>query len=520
MLALISGVLTIFFMRHLFMKPVMDVTEVLSGIKQNDGDISATLPVYTHDEISVLAANYNDFVEKLKGIIADTRTRSVNVALSAARLKKVIGQAHTKAGEQEESAHQVFQSSSEATQAIDEIAQSTLQISEKNSANLEDVRASRAELIKVQEQIEAIHDLVTRFQATVHSLHANSHNITQILSMVQDFSDQTNLLALNASIEAARAGDAGRGFAVVADEVRGLAQKVGEATTEIDKNISQMSSLVSDTDSSAKNIMGYVETTGEFIEHTNGQFNQMVDDFERVNSQLASISVAIEELSYTNKNSHKHVERITLLSAEIKEEMGRSNDYSNGLEVSTEESQELLSRFIIGYGAFEAIIQTARMFKQEVDQQLEQLNLSCNLFDTSYQRMNPNQLPAKFMTGYVDRFDRLLQPLYDGFVQQNPDFIYSVLVDKNGYIGTHHAKVSQPMTGDFIKDNANSRNRRIFFGTRSEQRRATHTQPFMLQTYVRDTGEILNELSIPVFIEGRHWGALIIGFDPQVLLRA
>lgn len=516
--ALVSGVFTIFFMRHLFLKPIKDVTTILGAIKEKDGDISATLPVYTFDEISTMSTSYNDFSAKLKEIIADTRSRSVNVALSAARLKKIIGQAYDKATEQEERAHQVFQSSTESTQAIDDIARSTIQISEKNSSNLDDVRGSCSELMKVQEQIEAIRDLVTNFQTTVQSLQSNSQNITQILCMVQDFSDQTNLLALNASIEAARAGDAGRGFAVVADEVRGLAQKVGSATSEIDKNISQMSSLVADTNDSAKNILGYVETTGDFIEDTNGQFGQLVQDFEQVNSQLSSISAAIDELSYTNKNSHKHVEQITKISAEIKEEMDSSQSFSNDLEVSTEESQELLSRFIIGYGAFENIIQKGRYFKSELDQQLGQLSGRCNVFDTQYQRLNPGQRPEKFSVGYVDQFDSALQPMFDAFVQRNPEFIYSVLVDKNGYIGTHHRAVSNGICGDFTVDNAKSRNKRIFFDTRSEQRRATHTQPFLLQTYVRDTGEILNELSLPVYIEGRHWGALIMGFDPQVLL--
>ncbi|WP_415887560.1 methyl-accepting chemotaxis protein [Neptuniibacter sp. QD29_5] len=516
--ALIGGVFTIFFMRHLFLKPIQDVTTVLAAIREKDGDISATLPVYTFDEISTMSSSYNDFSAKLKEIIADTRSRSVNVALSAARLKKIIGQAHKKASEQEERAHQVFLSSNEATQAIDEIARSTMQISEQNTSNLDEVRGSSAELLKVQEQIEAIRDLVNQFQSTVQSLQANSQNITQILSMVQDFSDQTNLLALNASIEAARAGDAGRGFAVVADEVRSLAQKVGSATSEIDKNISQMSSLVSDTNDSAKNILGYVETTGDFIENTNGQFGQLVKDFEQVNGQLSSISAAIDELSYTNKNSHKHVEQITQISADIKGEMDHSQSYSDDLEVSTEESQELLSRFIIGYGAFESIIQKGRSFKAELDENLSGLSSRCNIFDTNYLRLNPNQKPEKFSVSYVDQFDAMLQPVFDAFVQRNSEFIYSVLVDKNGYIGTHHRKVSNPLTGDFIVDNAQSRNRRIFFNTRSEQRRATQTQPFLLQTYVRDTGEILNELSIPVFVDGRHWGALIMGFDPQVLL--
>ncbi|MDO6515197.1 methyl-accepting chemotaxis protein [Neptuniibacter sp. 2_MG-2023] len=517
-LALAGGIFTIFFMRHLFLKPIQDITRVLSAIKEKGGDISVTLPVYTCDEISVMAQSYNEFSSKLKDIIADTRSRSVNIAVSAARLKKVIGQASNNASDQEDKAHQVFQSSSESTQAIDEIARSTIQISEQNSSNLNDVRGSSSELLKVQEQVEAIHQLVSEFQTKIASLHANSQNITQILLMVQEFSEQTNLLALNASIEAARAGDAGRGFAVVADEVRGLAQKVGSATSEIDKNISQMSSLVSDTGSSAKNILGYVESTGQFIEQTNIQFGQLVTDFEQVDGQLSGISAAIDELSYTNKSSHKQVDLITKISAEIKQEMEHSQSFSNDLEVSTEESQELLSRFIIGYGAFESIIVKGRGFHSELQGLLEELGQRCNIFDTNYQRVNPDQQPAKFVTSCTDKFDGCFQAVIDRFVELNSEFIYTVLVDQRGYIATHHKKVSKPMTGDFSIDNLQSRNRRIFFDTRSEQRRATHTQSFLMQTYIRDTGEILNELSIPVFVGGRHWGALIMGFNPDVLL--
>lgn len=516
--AILSGVFSIFFMRHLFLVPIKGITTVLKAIKEKDGDISATLPNYTYDEISDMADSYNDFSRNLKEMIADTRTRSVKVAFSAARLKKTISQAHNKADEQEQRANLVFQSSNEATQAIAEIAKSTAGISEKNTLNLTDVRNSSKELLKVQQQIQSIRELVIQLQDTGQSLQINSINITKILSMVKDFSDQTNLLALNASIEAARAGDAGRGFAVVADEVRGLAQKVGVATTEIDNNISQMSSLVSVTNDSAQNILGYVQKTEEFVEHTNTQFYKLVADFEQVNSQLTGISTAVEELSYSNKDSHDHVENITKISCEIKTEMDRSQGYSDELEISTEESQELLSRFIIGYGAFENIIQSARTCKKQIDQQLETLKQSCNLFDHNYQRTNPGQEPAKFNTNYVGTFDTKLQPLFDRFVQMHPEFIYTVLVDKKGYIGTHHKVASTPISGNFDIDLAKSRNRRIFFNVTAEKRRATHTQPFLLQTYIRDTGEILSELSIPVYIDGKHWGAFIIGFNPQVLI--
>lgn len=519
-IAFIGGVFTIFFMRYLFLRPIRHITEVLTAIRDKDGDISGTLPEYTYDEISDMAAAYNDFSNRLKKMIAQIQRRSVSVALCATRLQKVVIQSHGSAERQEEQAQLVFQSSQESTQAIDEIAASTLTISEQNSGNMGEVHNSCNELQRVLERVRETCKLAESFQDTVSKLSENSGNITNILSMVKDFSDQTNLLALNASIEAARAGEAGRGFAVVADEVRSLSQKVSTATQEIDSNISEMSALVESTRDSAHNILDNVNDAENFISSTNEQFERMVSDFEEVNAQLTGISAAIDELSHTNRESHGHVQEITQLSAGIRDEMAESRQYSEELEISTEETQELLSRFIIGYGGFERMIQTGKGWAQQTLEQMEALQAEgVNLFDHSYRRTNDGQKPEKFDCSYTERFERKLQPLFDSFINQSPEFIYAIAVDKNGYAPAHHAKVSKPMTGDFSVDNLQSRHRRIFAGNRAEKRRASHTSPFLLQTFIRDTGEVLNDLSIPLYISGKHWGALIMGFNPEQLLQ-
>ncbi len=519
-LALVGGVFTIFFMRYLFLRPIRQITEVLTAIRDKDGDISGTLPEYTHDEISEMAAAYNDFSSRLKKMIAQSQRRSVSVALCATRLQKVVIQSHGSAQRQEEQAQLVFQASQESTQAIDEIAASTLTISEQNTGNMGEVHNSCKELQRVLERIRETCKLAESFQGTVSKLSENSSNITNILSMVKDFSDQTNLLALNASIEAARAGEAGRGFAVVADEVRNLSQKVSTATQEIDANIAEMSALVETTRDSANNILENVTETESFIGATNAQFDRLVSDFEAVNTQLTGISAAIDELSHTNRESHGHVQEITELSGGIRDEMSESMQYSEELEISTEETQELLSRFIIGYGGFERMIQTGKQWAQQTLEQMEALQAEgVNLFDQSYRRINEGQTPEKFDCSYTERFERKLQPVFDSFIQQSPEFIYAIAVDKNGYAPAHHAKVSKPMTGDYAVDNVQSRHRRIFAGNRAEKRRASHTSPFLLQTFIRDTGEVLNDLSIPLYINGKHWGALIMGFNPEQLLK-
>jgi methyl-accepting chemotaxis protein len=53
----------------------------------------------------------------------------------------------------------------------------------------------------------------------------------------------------------------------------------------------------------------------------------------------------------------------------------------------------------------------------------------------------------------------------------------------------------------------------------TEKRRSRNTEPFLFQTYMRDTGEILNDLSLPILIEGRHWGAMVNGFNPERFLQ-
>jgi methyl-accepting chemotaxis protein len=41
-----------------------------------------------------------------------------------------------------------------------------------------------------------------------------------------------------------------------------------------------------------------------------------------------------------------------------------------------------------------------------------------------------------------------------------------------------------------------------------------NVQPFLLQSYKRDTGEFLASLSLPIRVRGRHWGALCYAVKP------
>ena len=94
---------------------------------------------------------------------------------------------------------------------------------------------------------------------------------------------------------------------------------------------------------------------------------------------------------------------------------------------------------------------------------------------------------------------------------------YCLCVDVNGYAGTHNSRFSQPLSGDYGTDLINSRDKRIFDDP-TGKRSARNTNPFLLQTYARDTGEVMSDLALPIFVKERHWGAVRLGFDPVILL--
>lgn len=133
------------------------------------------------------------------------------------------------------------------------------------------------------------------------------------------------------------------------------------------------------------------------------------------------------------------------------------------------------------------------------------------LFDTFYIPI-PNTDPPKYHTQYDRMADGILQPILDTYLDASSRFIFFVLVDKNGYLPTHNTRYSQPLTGDLDVDAKKNRTKRLF-NDRTGLAAARNQEPVLIQRYQRDTGEVMTDLSIPVYIRDQHWGAIRIGYQ-------
>ncbi|MBU1567065.1 MAG: chemotaxis protein [Proteobacteria bacterium] len=132
------------------------------------------------------------------------------------------------------------------------------------------------------------------------------------------------------------------------------------------------------------------------------------------------------------------------------------------------------------------------------------------LFDTFYIPI-ADTTPQKFSTQYDKITDPILTGLLDKYLAKDNRLLFVVTIDKNGYLPTHNSKYSLPPTSDPDYNAKYSRGKRLF-NDRTGLAAAKNTQPFLLQKYSRDTGEELFDLSVPIFINDKHWGAVRIGY--------
>ncbi|GAB6110825.1 methyl-accepting chemotaxis protein [Desulfomicrobium salsuginis] len=496
-------------------KGVAEIGAVFQNLQGQEADLSCTMQDVDNPDLQHISTCYNAFLGSVRELVERIRKMGIDIALDSTRMAKSVFDTRSKTSRQGAIAEEVAMASNEANTAIAEIAQNTQYVAEKTTSNLNTAHSSHAELQDVTDKIHRINDIVESFRNTVDDLGKSSANILSIVTIINGISEQTNLLSLNATIEAARAGEHGKGFAVVAEEVRELSRRIKPATEEISNNISAMIKIVERTQTETAQILDYARDTDSVVTAATENFQRMIGDFETANDQLIKIAAAIEELSTNNSDVVQKVNNINALSQEIAADMNVSATSVDTLNGVTEQMLELVARFKTGEGKFDAVIATARQFRDDYQTRIQAMkDRGVNVFDTQY-RPVPNTNPQKFLTAFSEIFVKEMQSVVDENVKKIPGTIYCLAIDRKGYLPVHHGAVSQPMTGDPARDLLHSRHQRIYLNNRTEQRRCSHTEPLLLQTYMRDTGEILNDLSMPIYVDGKHWGAFIMGFDPR-----
>jgi methyl-accepting chemotaxis protein len=410
------------------------------------------------------------------------------------------------------------QTAEKMVSANHDIASASQAVLTATTAAVDEIAQSRGTVETAVRHIAELVEAVGRIEHRLASVGTALADVAKVSGSIEAIARQTNLLALNATIEAARAGSAGRGFAVVASEVKNLAEATRQATQLIGDTVrgldGQVTGLIgesSDAAARAKDAGDGATRIQSTIAHMQTGFTSVGHEIDAVakaaTSNLEHCDRVIEELGDLAKG-------VDLSSTELKQADGRVAkllELSESLIVSIADSGvETADAPLI-----RVVIDTAKQISDAFEAAVARGEITIDqLMDEKYREIAGTD-PKQYLTDYVAFTDRVLPSIQDPIQKSDPRIVFCVAWARNGYLPTHNPNYRLPQGPDPVWNNANCRNRRLF-NDRAVKKVAANTKPFLLQTYRRDMGGgnfvLMKDLSSPIVIRGRHWGAFRMGF--------
>jgi twitching motility protein PilJ len=279
---------------------ILRLLDEMGDLAQGDLTVQARV---TEDVTGAIADSVNYAVEEMRRLVQGIidATAQVTTATSAAQ--------HT-SGELLNAAQRQSQEITETSTAIDLVAQSIGEVSDRaaESARVADLslQAAAQGSDAVNSAIRGMGQIREQIQETakrIKRLGESSQEIGEIVDLITDITEQTNVLALNAAIQATTAGPAGRGFTVVAEEVQRLAERSAEATKQI-------SAIVKTIQTDTQDAIGAMErSTQGVVEQTRlaDATGRALGQIDEVSRQLAAL---IEAISTATRDQASSAARI------------------------------------------------------------------------------------------------------------------------------------------------------------------------------------------------------------------
>ena len=438
----------------------------------------------------------------------------VELADVAGNLREVAGRVSTQA---DRFGH-LQRTAETMVSANHDIASASQAVQTATSAAVGEITQSRDVVETAVQHISELIEAVGRIEIRLGAVGSALAQVAKVSGSIEAIAKQTNLLALNATIEAARAGSAGRGFAVVASEVKSLAEATRQATQLIGDTVrdldGQVGNLIGESGDASLRAMN----AGQGAEQIKGIIARVRDGFTAVRKEIDGVTrAATSNLAHCDmviSELGNLADGVDLSSSDLKradDRVAKLLDLSENLiELIADSGIETADAPLI-----RTVIETAKTISASFEAAIARGEISLDqLMDENYREI-PGPDPKQYLTDYVEFTDRILPPIQDPLQKSDSRIVFCVAWARGGYLPTHNPNYRKPQGADPVWNNANCRNRRLF-NDRAVKKVAANTRPFLLQTYRRDMGGgnfvLMKDLSSPILVRGRHWGAFRMGF--------
>lgn len=442
--------------------------------------------------------------------------RASSTAIASAEVSHYADLMDQRLSQQETMAREASSSMAAINSAIMQVSASANQVAALAEGAREASHHNNSELADI---IQDMNDVASRSHQALDmltSLNEKIQRVRNVTALIEGIAEQTHLLSLNASIEAARAGEHGRGFAVVAGEVRNLALKTSTATQSVDELVKDMHESGQSVASTIGHLMTHIGERSKGLQGVGNSLGKMTQDFDQVQSEIARVADAMQN---TRQHSQTVADSLGQLEKDVDEGNRNMHDLAQQARSLMEAAEgvdgELAQQHL--KGRHQQVFHVARSTADQLGKMLGNAILSGelseeNLFQPNYEHI-PGTKPPLYKTSFDAFTDKHLTNLQEPLLAQL-NLSYAIACDRKGYVPTHNQAVSLQPTGDYTHDLTFCRSKRIFDDP-TGSRCGAHEKPLLLQTYKRDTGEIMHDLSVPIYVKGKHWGGFRIGYKPE-----
>ncbi|MCG5530365.1 methyl-accepting chemotaxis protein [Halorhodospira halochloris] len=320
---------------------VQGMKEIAAG----DGDLTQRLNAQGKDEIAQLTTAYNNFVDKIQGMVKVSLESISEIASATQQMRDSAENDRGNVAEQQSRSSEVATAMNEMSASIQEITRNTQETADAARSTSDQARQGQRGVSATIDAIHSLSDNVNQSTASIHALEEQSGKIGQVLEVIRGIADQTNLLALNAAIEAARAGESGRGFTVVAEEVRKLAQKTQDSIGDIQEMVEgiqegtrkAVESMESNRDK-ADNTVSEATNAGSTLD----EITQMVAKIEDMTNQVAS---AVEQQSQVAEEVNQNITYISDSATNTNQSVSETAEIADRLSQLAGELQKHVGQF-------------------------------------------------------------------------------------------------------------------------------------------------------------------------------
>ncbi|MDD2320779.1 MAG: methyl-accepting chemotaxis protein [Geobacteraceae bacterium] len=291
------GLISIFLVRRLMLPlgAMVDKLREVSNHEKEVTDLTIRLEQQAHDEIGLVAGEFNALLEKMQQIISLVTNITREINSCAGTVSSSVHHQASFTSQLSSSVSEISSTMEEFTSTAAEIARHTQGVVETAETTLHDTREGA---VKVETLTDKMAEISRDNQDGIREivdLGRKSKEITKIMGIINTIANQTKLIAFNAALEAASAGEAGKRFGVVALEIRRLADNVFESTDEIEGKITEIldtvNRLVIASEKSSKGIQDGLE----YSTHTTAILNDLVSGAESTTEAARQISLSTQQ---------------------------------------------------------------------------------------------------------------------------------------------------------------------------------------------------------------------------------